>query len=145
MADLGDQPSIARLLWRGATRRCPACGSGRLFRRWFQMATTCPRCGLRFERIEGHWIGSLGLNTIVSFGAILAALIGGVVATFPDVAIGPVIGLNVAVAIIVPVAFYPVSRTLWTGIDIAMRPLEAFEVDWTMLEPSTRRPPVEET
>jgi hypothetical protein len=26
------------------------------------MVPVCPRCGLRFERTEGHWLGYLGLN-----------------------------------------------------------------------------------
>jgi hypothetical protein len=30
----------------------------------------------------------------------------------------------VAVAVVVPLAFYPVSKTLWSAIDLAMRPLE---------------------
>ena len=46
----------------------------------------------------------------------------------------PLILLNVAVAVIVPLVFYPFSRTLWTGLDIAMRPLEPHEVDWTRVK-----------
>ena len=30
----------------------------------------------------------------------------------------------VATALIVPLAFFPVSKTLWSAIDLAMRPLE---------------------
>ncbi len=117
--------------------RCPACGQRRLFRRWVTMVDDCPRCGLHFERIEGHWIGALGINTIVSFGAILVVLVVGLATTLPDPPVGPLILANAAVAVIVPVAFYPVSRTLWTGIDIAMRPLEPFEIDWTKLPSSS--------
>ncbi len=127
------QPRLRRLLARGAVKRCPACGQAKLFRRWVTMVEDCPRCGLHFERIEGHWIGALGLNTIVSFGAILISLIVGLVATLPESPVLPLILANVAVAVIVPVAFYPFSKTLWTGMDIAMRPLEPFEVDWAQL------------
>ncbi|MGI9611607.1 MAG: hypothetical protein ACR2QO_01770 [Acidimicrobiales bacterium] len=103
------------------------------------IAQDCPRCGLHFERIEGHWIGALGINTVVSFGAILVSLIVGLGATLPDPPVLPLIGVNVAIAVIVPLAFYPVSRTLWTGIDIAMRPLEPHEIDWTKLTPDPSR------
>ncbi|MDH3679415.1 MAG: DUF983 domain-containing protein [Acidimicrobiia bacterium] len=127
------QPGRVTLLLRGATKRCPACGERGLFRRWVRMVDDCPRCGLHFERIEGHWIGAIGMNTIVSFGAILIALSAGLVLTLPAVPVVPLVLTNVLVAVIVPVVFYPISRTLWTGIDIAMRPLEAFEVDWTQL------------
>ena len=40
---------------------------------------------------------------------------------------------HVVLAVVVPVLFYPISRTLWTAIDIAMRPLEAHEVDWSVV------------
>ena len=115
------------------TKRCPICGQGHLFRLWFEMLEDCPRCGLHFERIEGHWIGAIGMNTIVSFGALLAATIVGLVATFPDFPVGPLIATNVGVAVIVPLIFYPFSRTMWSSIDLAMRPPEAHEVDWSKL------------
>ncbi len=127
----GGAPPLRRVLWRGVTKRCPACGHGHLFRRWVTMVDDCPGCGLHFERIEGHWIGAIGINTAVSFGALLAATVIGLVATFPDFPVGPLVLVNIAVAVIVPLIFYPFSRTLWTGIDIAMRPLEPHEVDWT--------------
>ena len=122
-------------MWRGMTKRCPACGQGHLFQRWINMAEVCPRCGLHFERIEGHWIGAVGINTIVSFGAVLIATVVGLVSTFPDFPVGPLMLANLTVAIIVPLFFYPFSRTVWTGVDIAMRPLEPHEVDWTQVEP----------
>jgi uncharacterized protein (DUF983 family) len=132
---LGTSPGLGRLLGRGLTRRCPVCGAGHLFRRWLTMAETCPRCGLRFARIEGHWIGAIGINTIVSFGAVLVAMIVSLVTTFPDFPLVPLMLGNAALAVIVPLAFYPFSRTLWTALDIAMRPLEPHEVDWTRVKP----------
>lgn len=122
--------TVRRLLWRGSTLACPACGQRNLFSRWFFIAEHCPRCRLRFERIEGHWAGSLGLNTIVSFGALLLALTAGLILTFPDFPVRTLVIVNIAVAIIVPLVFYPISRTLWTAIDIAMRPLTEDEVKW---------------
>jgi hypothetical protein len=41
----------------------------------------------------------------------------------------------VVVAISVPPLIDPFTRTFWTAIDIAMRPLEAFEVDWRVVNP----------
>ena len=45
--------SRGRMFWWGTTRRCPRCGSGHLFRRYFTMVDDCPRCGLHFEREQG--------------------------------------------------------------------------------------------
>ncbi len=35
----------------------------------------------------------------------------------------------------IPPLIDPFTRTFWTAIDIAMRPLEAFEVDWVVVDP----------
>lgn len=118
----------SRLLGRGLLKRCPVCGQGHLFRRWFRMLERCPRCGLRFERIEGHWSGDLGINTIVSFGALFVTLIVGFALTYPDVP-GLALFLSaVGVAAIVPLLFFPFSKTIWLAIDLVMRPLEPDEV-----------------
>lgn len=122
----GEPPplTVPRLLLRGLARRCPLCGGGHLFRRWFTIVDRCPRCGFRFERIEGHWLGALGLNSIVSFTAVLLAVVVGFVVTYQDESAGVALALIVATAVVVPLAFYPVSKTLWSAVDLAMRPLE---------------------
>ena len=132
-------PSGGLAIRRGAIKRCPACGQGKLFRRWFVMVERCPRCGLHFERIEGHWVGAVGINTVVSFAIMLVVLVISMILTFPDFPVVELIAINVAVAALVPAWFYPFSKTLWTGIDLAMRPLEADEVDWTKLQPDQGR------
>lgn len=112
------------LLRRGFTRHCPVCGQGHLFRHWVRMAPACPRCGLRFARIPGHWLGSWFLNICVVQFVVVLVLVIGVAATFPHVPMGVVGGIDAAAAILVPLAFFPFSRTIWTAIDVAMRPLE---------------------
>lgn len=119
------------MLRRSLRRRCPVCGEGRQFTLWFRMQTRCRRCGLRFERIEGHWLGAIGINTIVSFGVLLVALVVGLVATFPEFPIAQLVTINVAVAVTAPLLFWPFSRMVWTAIDIAMRPLASGEADPT--------------
>ena len=32
-------------LWRGFRGKCPACGEGRLFRKYLKVADNCPACG----------------------------------------------------------------------------------------------------
>jgi uncharacterized protein (DUF983 family) len=131
--------TVGRLLWRGVTKRCPLCGGGRLFKGWFTMKDRCPRCAFPLERIEGHWMGALGMNTIVSFGALFLTIAVGLAISYPDV---PTVGLMIAavtVAIVVPVVFFPFSKTLWSAIDLAMRPLEPDDdVDPDWLPPAAR-------
>jgi len=93
------------------------------------MAERCPRCGLRFERVEGHWTGALGINTIVSFGSLLLVMLIIFLTTQPDVPAGLLLGVALVVAIVVPVAFFPLSKTLWLAIDLQMRPPGPAEVD----------------
>src|SRR5690606_4317831 len=95
---------------------------------WFRMIDRCPRCGLRFERIDGHWTGDLGMNTIVTFTAVFLTLIVGFAVTYPDVPGVRLFVCAVAVAGLVPLVFFPFSKTLWLAIDLMMRPLEPDEV-----------------
>ena len=126
-------PKIGKLLWRGSIKRCPACGEGNLFSRWFDLADDCPRCGLHFERIEGHWMGAIGLNTVLAFGALLFVVVGGLIVTGASGDWKP-IGAALVTAGVVPVVLSPTCRTLWTAIDITMRPLGEDEVDWDVVK-----------
>lgn len=100
------------------------CGSGGLFRHWVRMVPTCPRCGLRFRRVDGHWLGSWFLNVCVVQTVVVAVLVIGVAATYPDPPILPLAVADGAAALVVPLLFFPFSRTLWVAIDLAMRPLD---------------------
>ncbi len=115
-------------MWsRAIRRRCPVCGQGHLFHRWFWMVERCPRCGLQFERAEGTWSGSVGLNMIVTFALLFFVMISVFLATYPDVSTRTLAVSAGAVAVICPFAFFPLSRTVWLSIDLALRPLEPGE------------------
>jgi uncharacterized protein (DUF983 family) len=117
-----------RVFLRGLVKHCPVCGQGHLFEGWFRMKERCPRCNLKFDRIEGQWSGDIGVNTIVSFGVLLVVLLGGVLLTWPD---PPMVAIGIAalaVAAIMPIFFLPFSKTVWLAADLLMRPLEPGEV-----------------
>lgn len=40
-------------------QRCPRCLRGEVFSGLLRMNETCPRCGLRFEREEGYFVGAM--------------------------------------------------------------------------------------
>ena len=123
-----EHPPVARTLLRGLVRHCPHCGSGHLFERWLSMRERCPRCGMRFERQEGFMLGSMTINTIVTFLSLAAAVAVAMAVTWPEVPVGPVIGIGAATAIVVPLAFWPFSATIWAAVELAMRPLEPDEL-----------------
>jgi uncharacterized protein (DUF983 family) len=127
------------MLARGLARRCPLCGSGHLFRTFFLVKERCPRCNFPIHREEGHWIGAIGMNTVVSFGALLLTLLVVFVLTWDDRSGAAVFIPAFAVAVVVPVVFFGPSQTLWSAIDLWMRPLEpGDDVDPRYLPP--RRP-----
>jgi uncharacterized protein (DUF983 family) len=123
-----EAPTRAVLLRRGLARRCPLCGAGSLFDRWVAMREVCPRCDLRFERVEGHWLGAIGLNTAASAATLLVVVAVGTVLTAPTIPLLPLLAAATLTALVTPVVFHPVSRTLWTAIDLAVRPIDPEEL-----------------
>jgi uncharacterized protein (DUF983 family) len=116
---VGEDP--ATILMRGVFKKCPRCGQGHLFRRWLQMPATCPRCGLRFEREEGAFLGSLTINYAVTGVVFFALLIGWMVIGGSDhIAWAPLILASLGVIVVVPLAFYPFAKTIWAAIDYLM-------------------------
>jgi uncharacterized protein (DUF983 family) len=111
------EPDALLALARGVMRRCPRCGRGKLFRRWFNYPKTCPRCGLRFEREEGSFLGSLTINYGATGIAFFALLIGWMVAMGGQVRLVPLVLASIAVVIVVPLLFYPFAKTIWAAID----------------------------
>ena len=119
-----------RMLGRGLLKRCPLCGSGKLFTRWFRMKERCPRCGYLFEREEGFFLGAYVINLAIAQGlVILLAVVPLIVrlAGDPDASIWPFVAGGVAGAVVAPVVFYPWSKTIWTAFDLILRPVWAGE------------------
>lgn len=116
------------MLVRGCVKHCAVCGQGHLFRRWFTMVERCPRCDLRFERMEGQMTGNVGVNTIVSFGLLLVVLFVGTFAFWPEPPYLAMILIAVFVTAVFPILFHPFSKTIWLAIDVMMRPVEPGEV-----------------
>lgn len=118
------------LMVRGLFGKCPICGSWKSFNKWFTMKERCPRCSFKFERIEGHWIGAIAANTVATMGLMLIILAVATAVAYPDSPpVPPFIALFLVLAILGPIVFFPSSRTLWSAIDLLMRPLKYGEVD----------------
>jgi uncharacterized protein (DUF983 family) len=116
--------TVPRLLRRGILRRCPLCGADGVFETWFEVRERCPRCNFPIRREDGHWIGALGINTIVTLGALMLTLFVSFALTWDDRRAAPIFVAAFLVAGITPFVFYGSSQTLWSAIDLAMRPLE---------------------
>lgn len=110
-----------RLIARGALRLCARCGQGRLFTRWFIMRADCPRCGVHFEREQGYWLGAMTLNFAVTEAMFVVVLVTTMALTWPDVPWGKLLVAVLATNVIVPLVFYPISKTLWVGLERGVR------------------------
>jgi uncharacterized protein (DUF983 family) len=118
--------STVRMLLRALTRRCPRCGSRGIFQGWFKLARECPRCHYHFEgrADEGFFLGAFAINVAVTFSVLLVICFFwiGVVASADDgVSSKPVLVIGGLCALLLPVFFYPISKTVWAAFEIAMR------------------------
>lgn len=68
------------------------------------------------------------MNTTVTFFSFLVVFVGGILVTWPDVPWGVVMAATIAVNVLIPVGFYPISKTLWLALEMTWHPLEAEEI-----------------
>ena len=125
-----DRPSPVRMIGRGLVKHCPLCGSGGLFTGWFRMRERCPRCGYLFEREEGFFLGAYVINLAITQGLLLVLAIVPLIVLLnsrPDQSLVPIVAGGLAAALAGPLAFYPFSKTIWTAIDLILRPVDAPE------------------
>lgn len=118
------------MLRRGFMKHCPRCGGGHLYRSWFRMHDRCPRCGMRFEREEGFFVGAYLINFAIVELSLFVVLMGLIVVLSQNADAGlkfPII-LCATLAVLVPLVTYPWSRTIWSAISLAMHPLELDEI-----------------
>ena len=118
------------MLGRSVLKRCPICGAGKLFTRWFRMKERCPRCEYLFEREEGFFLGAYVINLAIAQSmVILLAIVPLIVrmANDPDASIAPFVAGGIVGAVLAPVIFYPWSKTIWTAFDLMLRPVHMTE------------------
>ncbi|WP_419841608.1 DUF983 domain-containing protein [Candidatus Poriferisodalis sp.] len=115
---------------RGLTLACPACGGRGLFTSpMLRIRERCPTCGLRFERIEGHWLGAVALNTVASAAAVLLSVVIAMLVFGTDTGLRTLLAVALPVGVVSPVLFDPFSRTLWTATDMLLRPLTSSDFE----------------
>ncbi len=120
-----------KTIWRGLTMACGVCGCRGLFNTWgmFAMVEDCPNCGLHFERMEGHSLGAVAVNTVVSSALVLTVVSLALVIFGTDVSTPFLLLVAAPVGLIFPILFDPVSRTLWNALELLMRPAQPDELN----------------
>jgi hypothetical protein len=118
------------MLGRALLKRCPLCGAGHLFTRWFRMAERCPGCAYRFEREEGFFLGAYVINLGIAQGLVILLAVVPLILRLsddPDAAIRPFVVGGLIGAVVAPIVLYPWSKTIWTAFDLMLRPAGARE------------------
>ena len=92
------------------------------------MVEACPKCGLHFERMDGHSLGAVAVNTVVSSGLVLTVVSLVFVAVGTDVSSSFLLLVAAPVGLLFPILFDPVSRPLWNAFELMMRPVQPGEL-----------------
>jgi uncharacterized protein (DUF983 family) len=102
-----------QIVCRGLSNRCPNCGGRTLFKRGslFELNPSCPQCGLKIERDEGFFLGSMSLN----YGVTLCCFLTPVALLAYNHVIGATLAIVLACvgALGMPIFFYRSSRSWW--------------------------------
>jgi uncharacterized protein (DUF983 family) len=106
------------MIARALARRCPLCGNPGVFETWSRMKHSCGRCGHVFAREEGYWVGAIIVNLAVAETLFGILFVGTIIFTLPDVPWQPLLVVALVTNAIVPVVFYPFSKTVWVAIDV---------------------------
>jgi uncharacterized protein (DUF983 family) len=121
------QPSpsrrVAALFIRALRLRCPHCGGRPVFVTWSHLVPNCPVCGLGFERGEqGYWLGAYFFNLMAVEVVFTVWVVGFLLLTWPTPPWDLFQLTTVVLMLIVPVAFFPYSKTLFLAFDLWVRP-----------------------
>ncbi len=90
---------------------------------WSRLLPNCPVCGLGFERGEqGYWLGAYFFNLIAVEAVFSIWIPGFLLLTWPSPPWGMFQIATVVLMVIVPILFFPYSKTLFLAFDLFVRP-----------------------
>jgi uncharacterized protein (DUF983 family) len=114
---------VTSLFIRALRLRCPHCGGRPVFVTWSHLVPNCPVCGLGFERGEqGYWLGAYFFNLMAVEIVFTVWVVGFLLLTWPTPPWDLFQLTTVVLMLIVPVAFFPYSKTLFLAFDLWVRP-----------------------
>lgn len=112
---------------RSLRRRCPVCTSKEISHHPAHVHQRCPNCNLDLERQVGSFIGGIGLNTILAFGAMFLVIVGGFIATGGEASVPKILVPALGVAVFLPLLSYARTRLLWVALELIWWPLDENE------------------
>jgi uncharacterized protein (DUF983 family) len=125
-------PSLGRALtvaWRVLRIRCPHCGGGKVLASFNVVRERCSSCGFRFCRSDDDYFsGAMFFGILIGETLAVLGIAGAIFLTWPNV---PWDGLTYGaplVMLVVMVLLFPMSRVVWLGVDVLVRPVQASEL-----------------
>jgi Na+(H+)/acetate symporter ActP len=73
-------------------------------------------------------VGAVIINTTVIFATFLVVFGGMILLTWPEVPWTVVLVTTVVANVVIPVFFYPMSKTVWLALELSWHPLEPDEI-----------------
>jgi uncharacterized protein (DUF983 family) len=114
---------VVSLFTRALRLRCPHCGGAPIFVTWSRLVPNCPVCGLGLERgEEGYWLGAYFFNLMAMETVFSVWVVGFLFVTWPTPPWELFQATTVVLMLLVPVAFFPYSKTFFLAFDLLVRP-----------------------
>lgn len=122
--EFGAGGGFLRMIGRAFLLRCPRCGGRGILRTWFSLQQRCPTCRLVLNRgeSEDYWLGGFTINFVVGETVAVLLVVGLMLATLPNVPWTAITYTAMVACVVVPILFYPFSRTLFLAVDLFARP-----------------------
>lgn len=105
---------------RSMVRRCPYCGGGGIFNGWFSLKERCPHCNVLFEPEDGYLLGAyvinIGLTAVLAVATVISLMV------WSDLSVVQIQVIGAALAVVIPIVFYPLTLLLWITLDLTIHP-----------------------
>ena len=113
---------LLTIMRRSCRLRCPVCGGGKLFHGWFRMHAMCEKCGLKYQRAPGYFLGAIYFNYGVT--ALLVVLLYFSLYFADDLSPSQILWTSAALSVLFPIWFFRYARSLWIGFDEYFDPVD---------------------
>jgi uncharacterized protein (DUF983 family) len=118
---------VLLILERGLRLRCPCCGGSALYTGWFAMSRRCTVCGFRYEREQGYFVGAIYVNYALTVGVAAGAVVA--LDWTIGLTLAEQLALGITLAVLVPLAFFRHSRSLWLSLNYLLTSTDEPEDD----------------
>lgn len=116
-------PRKRTMFARAIRKHCPVCGGGGLFHGWFKMKSSCPTCGLEFNRGDsGYALGAMWFNLLAAEAVTMGICLTVLIRTWPSPPWNTLQVTGPLEAVLMPLLFFPFSKTLFLAFDLCFRP-----------------------